>query len=70
MMNNMGFGGGWMMFIWFIVIVACVFMFAHLFTASKNSESNESPLEIIKKKYAEGSLTKEEFENKKKNLLE
>ncbi|MCJ7801544.1 MAG: SHOCT domain-containing protein [Candidatus Marinimicrobia bacterium] len=69
MMHWTGFGGGWMMFFWFIVIVACIFMFAHLFNTAKNSKTNESPLEILKRRYAEGSLTKEEFEEKKRDLL-
>ncbi|MFC1527729.1 SHOCT domain-containing protein [Candidatus Neomarinimicrobiota bacterium] len=43
-------------------------MFAHLFNTIKNSKTNESLLEILKRRYAEGSLTKEEFEEKKRDL--
>ncbi len=67
-MHWMGFGG-WMMIFWFVVIVVGILIFTRLFSTERKSESNESPLEIIKKRYAEGSITKEEFEEKKKNLL-
>ena len=68
-MHWMGFGGDWMMIFWFVVIVIGVILFARLFNTENRSESNESPLEILKRRYAEGSITKKEFEEKKRDLL-
>ena len=68
-MHWMGFGGGWMMIFWFIIIIVGIVLFTRLFNTEGKSKSNESPLEILKRKYAEGSITKKEFEEKKKDLL-
>lgn len=68
MMHGMGFGGGWMMFFLFTVIVMCVFIFIRLFNPERKPDSNESPLEILRRRYAEGSITKKEFEEKKSDL--
>ncbi len=68
-MHGMGFGGGWMMIFWFAVIVVCVFIFIHLFNMDSKLYSNKSPLEILKRRYAEGLISKEEFEENKRDLL-
>ena len=68
-MHWMGFGGVWIMFFLFVVIVMCFFIFTRLFNTERKADSEKSPLEILKRRYAEGSLTKEEFEEKKKDLL-
>lgn len=69
MMHWMGFGGGWMMGFWFVIIVVGIVMFARLFNTARRSEPIESPLEILKRRYAEGSITKKEFEEKKSDLF-
>lgn len=53
MMHGMGFGGGWIMFFWFTVIVVCVFIFIRLFNMDSKLYSNESLLKILKRRYAE-----------------
>ncbi len=63
-MHGMGFGGGWIMFFWFTVIVVCVFIFIRLFNMDSKLYSNESLLEILKRRYAEGLISKEEFEER------
>ncbi len=65
----MGFGGGWMMVFWFVIFVVGIVMFTRLFNTDRRSKSTESPLEILKRRYAEGSITKEEFEEKKNDIL-
>jgi putative membrane protein len=73
--NGMMWGFGWwgMMFFWIIVIIGVVFLVKWLVeqgrTDRKTSESGESPLDILKKRYAKGEIDKEEFEQKKKDLL-
>jgi len=69
-MHRMGFGGGWMMIFWFVILVVGVVLFVRLFNSENRSISQESPLEILKKRYAEGSITKKEFEEKKRDLLQ
>ena len=60
-------GGGFMWLI-FLVLVGIVIYF--LFQSSKGSNGSiiETPLDILKKRYAKGEIEKEEFEQKKKDL--
>jgi putative membrane protein len=73
---------GWGLMAWFgplmmlvflaAVIVAIVFVIrwiAHSIKGTPESKGGESALEILKKRYARGEINKEEFEEKKKDLL-
>jgi len=64
-----GYGGG---FMWLIalVLVGVVVYFLLQVTKSKGSGSSiiETPIDILKKRYAKGEIDKEEFERKKKDL--
>lgn len=64
----MGYGGGilWLLF-WILVIIGLALLIRYLWQGGKREE--ESALEILKKKYARGEISKEEFEEKKKDLL-
>jgi putative membrane protein len=68
-----GFGAWWMMFFWILVIIGIVFLIKWLVeqgrTDRKTSQTEESALDIIRKRYAKGEIDKEEFEQKKKDLL-
>ncbi len=71
---NMMDGGDWgwgllMMTFWVVIIVGIVFFIVHSSHHSHNesSKSNDS-LEIAKRRYANGEVTKEEFEQLKKDL--
>ncbi|MDC1174177.1 SHOCT domain-containing protein [Bacteriovoracaceae bacterium] len=62
-----GFG---MFFWWGIFIVAIVFVVIFLVKrGSQDEQEKESPLEIAKRRYAKGEISKEEFEEIKKNLV-
>jgi putative membrane protein len=66
------FGGIFMIVFWGLVLVAIVLLIRWLAVAPRNRETGggaESPLEILKKRYARGEINKEEFEEKKKDLL-
>ncbi|SMO64057.1 SHOCT domain-containing protein [Gracilimonas mengyeensis] len=64
------FGGGWMMFVWWFVIIALIVIVARmLFGSPKPRTGEETPLEILKRRYAKGEIDKEEFEERKKDLL-
>jgi len=64
-----GFGGIFMWIIFLIVIGVAIYLIVQA-TKSKGLESpfRETPLEIAKKRYAKGEITKEEFEKIKKDL--
>ena len=69
--HGWGMGGGWpfMVLIWGLVIAAIV---AAIVTFTRrsggNDRSRESAMEILKKRYAKGELTKEEYDSMKKDI--
>lgn len=70
MMN--GFGGMWFGWIFWIVILAVIIWVVIQFTNRKNNigqSSGESPLDILKKRYANGEISKDEFDRMKKDLM-
>lgn len=74
MMNGMFGGGMWFGWIFWIVILVIIIWAVVQFTNRNqqnnrlNSNSEETPLEILKKRYAKGEISKEEYEEIKKNL--
>ena len=62
--------GGFMWIFWIAVIVA-LFFFVKWIVQQKpsNQKPEEDALEVLKKRYARGEVDKEEFEQKKKDLL-
>lgn len=60
--------GGWLyMLLFWVVIIAGIVLFIKWATGGKNSDSRgDSPLEVLKKRYARGEISKEEFEEKKR----
>jgi len=80
MMNGLGcmggFGGygawfGWIF--WIVIIGVIIWAVIRLTGTSRESGSNlpakEDALDILKKRYAQGEISKEEFEERKKVLL-
>jgi putative membrane protein len=73
-----GFGMGfstyvWMIILWIAVIGGSIWLLATLFPRTgifKNSEteSNGDALAILKQRYAQGELSKEEFETIRRDL--
>ncbi len=80
MMFTNGFGGGWwmlgggllMVLFWGGVIALCVWGFTRLVRqggcCSTITTTGESPVNIAKERYAKGEITKEQFEQFKKDL--
>ena len=72
----MGWGFGWPWFIfmfifWVAVFVALIFLIRWLIISSGQRgerHSEDSAIDILKKRYARGEINKEEFEEKKKDL--
>ena len=72
MMGPFMFGGGWMIIVWIVIIGLIVWgVIALIRHAGSRSESNtnRSPLDIARERYAKGEITKEEFERIKKDLM-
>jgi putative membrane protein len=65
--GGFGFGGGFMWIFWILVIVAIIALFRGV-SGSGTSASSESPMEILRKRYANGEITDEEFEHRRKEL--
>ena len=58
-----------MVVFWVAVIVGVVLLIRWLVIASKPSRAEDSALEILKRRYAMGEISKEEYEEKKRDLL-
>ncbi|MGB9773038.1 MAG: SHOCT domain-containing protein [Bacteroidota bacterium] len=59
-----------MVLFWILVIIGVVLLVRWIGLQNKASMTEkESALEILKKRYAKGEISKEEFEEKKKDLV-
>lgn len=69
-MMNSWFGGAVMWIIIFLLILLLVYLFVRSTRrpAAPYEAGRETPLEIAKKRYARGEITKAEFEEMKKDL--
>ena len=63
-------GIGWifMVLFWGFVILGLILFVRWLVGMGRTSRPEETPLDILKKRYARGEIDKEEFEQKKKDL--
>ena len=69
--SGMWFGGGFMWIFWILLIVVIVWVIKAATdsgTGNNNSHSEESPLEILKKRYARGEIDEAEYERRRKEL--
>lgn len=74
-----GYGGygapwGWlgsfmMILFWAAVAVGVVFLVRYLVRLGRPPQQEDSALEILRRRFAKGEISKEEFEEKRKDLL-
>jgi putative membrane protein len=68
-MMDFGYGG---IFMWIIFLTIMIVVFYLIMQSNKSkiydNSFAESPIDILKKRYAKGEITKEEFEKMKKAL--
>jgi len=62
-----GYGGTVMWIFWIVIVIAAVYLLAGS-PRSGNSGTAESPLDILKKRYARGEISEEEFEKIKQDI--
>lgn len=60
--------GGWLM--WLIPLIAVALVIYFMVQAQKGGSVRETPLEILKKRYAKGEITKEDYDKMKRDLSE
>ena len=68
--NMMGWGGGiGMILFWILLIVVMIVLIKFLMSKpNEKAENKETPLEILKRRYASGEIDKAEYEEKRKDL--
>ena len=59
-----------MMLLWWVIIIGVVVVAVRWLSQQRGEKTKEdSALEILKRRYARGEISKEEFEDKKKDLV-
>ena len=66
-----GMGGWWILgfIFWLLVLIGIVLLIKYLWEHGGAKAGPESALEILKARYAKGEISKEEFEEKKKDIV-
>ncbi len=64
-----GFGWIFMVIFWVLVIIGVIYLIRLIIPGAKGGTREETALDILKKRYAKGEISKEEFEEKKKGLI-
>ena len=67
----MWFGGGYMWLVWVLIIAVLVILVKSITDSSSGSiqtRNDESPMSILKKRFARGEINEEEFNRRKKEL--
>ena len=65
------FFGGWMIIVWVVIIALIIWGVVALVrrgSSTPDTSQKRDPLDIAKERYAKGEITKEEFEEIRKNL--
>lgn len=73
MMNQIWGHMWWGWIIWLVILGLLIWLIISLLSRSQDQREappleTEPPLEILKKRYARGEISKEEFEEKKKDI--
>jgi len=67
---GLGFGFGWifLLFFWLLLILGVVYLIKLIGGSTRRGEREETALDILKKRYAKGEVSREEFEKIKEDL--
>ena len=66
---GMGFGWIFMILFWALVILGVAYIVQAISRRTGQSGAEGTPLDILKKRYAKGKISKEEFERMKDDLM-
>ena len=66
---GIGMGWGWIIGLILLVLVIWLVVRATYQPSSSATQPEETALDVLKKRYARGEISKEEFEDKKKDLI-
>lgn len=69
--NWMGFGEGFMWLVWILIIAVVVILIKAMTNSSSRNiqtPNDETPLSILRKRFARGDIGEEEFARRKKEL--
>lgn len=69
--HGWGMGGGWLLMVLFWGLVIAVIVVAAVFITRKScgdGTGQDSAMDILKKRYAKGEITREEYESMRKDL--
>lgn len=66
--DHCGMMGPWSLLLWFVFLAAVALIIYLVVRSTRQGGMGESPLDILKKRYARGEISKEEFEQKKRDL--
>ncbi len=62
------FGAGFRLLVFAALVVGIVYLVRFLVRSGRGRRDDESPLEILKKRYARGEITKEHYEEMKRDV--
>jgi len=70
--NHYMWGGGWWISIilWVAIILVVIWGVRAIFMNSAKRSDQPSAMEILKRRYASGEISKDEFDRMKKDLME
>jgi putative membrane protein len=66
-MMHYGYGGG---FMWLILLIVVAIAIYFVVQSQRGGSIHETPLGILKKRYAKGEITREEYDRLKRDLTE
>ena len=68
--DMMGWFGGFGMILFWVILIIVIIVLVKVIMARPDgrAENKETPLEILKRRYASGEIGKDEYEEKKKDL--
>lgn len=66
---GMGFGWIFVLLFWVLIILGIVYLIRTMGGSAKKVNQGETALDILKKRYAKGEITKEEFDRIKDDLM-
>jgi len=68
---GMGFGFGWLLMsiFWILIILGGIYFLKLIMGGSKKDGKEDTALDILKKRYAKGEISREEFEKIRDDLM-